>query len=108
MTATGIFVHDPDRCAGQPCPFHNPSDHPLSAAALHVRFDRPIRFTFDGTIYREFLTERTCAHGVGHPDPDSLAYLRNVLADDYPRYALGTHGCDGCCIGRGPDDGVTT
>ena len=21
------FVHHPDRCAGQPCPFHNPSDH---------------------------------------------------------------------------------
>ncbi len=31
--------------------------------------------------------ERTCAHGIGHPDPDSLAWLG----------CEGIHGCDGCC-----------
>lgn len=30
-------------------------------------------------------SERTCPHGVGHPDPD------DVLNEDK------VHGCDGCC-----------
>lgn len=36
--------------------------------------------------------ERICPHGVGHPDPDSLAYLDAVGVK-----GAGIHGCDGCC-----------
>jgi hypothetical protein len=32
--------------------------------------------------------ERTCPHGVGHPDPDEI-FLDAV------------HGCDGCCMPEG-------
>ena len=37
------------------------------------------------------LIERTCPHGVGHPDPDSLAWSLSGSRD----YSV--HGCDGCC-----------
>lgn len=40
--------------------------------------------------------ERTCEHGVGHPDPDSLAYMRRTQGDSVAN-ALSVHGCDGCC-----------
>jgi hypothetical protein len=44
------------------------------------------------------LVERLCGHGVGHPDPDSLAYYRRALPPElYKGYALAGHGCDGCC-----------
>lgn len=40
------------------------------------------------------LIERTCKHGVGHPDPDSVDwYVSNGGS-----YSDG-HGCDGCCEG---------
>jgi hypothetical protein len=38
------------------------------------------------------LVERVCRHGVGHPDPDSVAWLE--------RQGFGRFGCvdcDGCC-----------
>lgn len=41
---------------------------------------------------RNCLVERTCPHGIGHPDPDSLEFLRNFGIEDD-----GTHGCEGCC-----------
>jgi hypothetical protein len=58
-----------------PCPFHGPSNHPLKDSAMHWRADRGI-------------LERICQHGVGHPDPDSLAFH----SDD--------SGIHGCCIER--------
>ena len=46
------------------------------------------------TIRRETgLIEHICKHGIGHPDPDSLAWLKNRGSKDG-----GIHGCDGCCI----------
>jgi hypothetical protein len=42
--------------------------------------------------------ERICPHGVGHPDPDDLAYRISIakkMGKD-TKY-LGIHGCDGCC-----------
>ena len=39
-----------------------------------------------------YLIERLCSHGIGHPDPDSVAFL-NRRGDD----GWGAHGCDGCC-----------
>ena len=72
-------VHQPDKCAGETCMVHNPSDHHMREWPLHWRDDRG-------------LMERTCEHGVGHPDPDSLAWhVRNG------RKWQGAHGCDGCC-----------
>jgi len=45
-------------------------------------------------VWRQWhgLFERQCPHGIGHPDPDDVAY-RLSIGDDY----AGTHGCDGCC-----------
>jgi hypothetical protein len=74
-------VHAVEACMGEWCPIHNPSDHPLSSARLHWRGDRGI-------------FERICEHGIGHVDPDSLAYLRRRGVDD-----PGIHGCcwERCC-----------
>lgn len=86
-----VKTHDEVDCAGRPCPLHNPSDHSLRDAPLVIRTDYPVP-----------LAERTCEHGIGHPDPDSLNYFLQheeavqLLGEDNLR-ALGTHGCDGCC-----------
>lgn len=74
--STLLLVHDPARCAGQPCCIHNPSDHPLNSAPLIWRDDRKIM-------------ERQCPHGIGHPDPDDVTVRRGG--------GEGVHGCDGCC-----------
>lgn len=78
-----FYVHDRDKCAGEFCCIHNPSDHPLKHAELNWRGDRRIM-------------ERLCSHGVGHPDPDDLTYRLQQGED--PKYA-GVHGCcpEGCC-----------
>lgn len=79
-----LIVHSQDKCEGENCSIHNPSDHPLNKAELNWRSDRRIM-------------ERFCEHRVGHPDPDDLDYRINVLNED-PKYA-GMHGCceDRCC-----------
>lgn len=72
-------VHDPALCAGEWCVVHRPSAHHMRDWPLNWRGDRQ-------------LMERICPHGVGHPDPDSLAFhVRNG------RKWQGNHGCDGCC-----------
>lgn len=68
-------VHAGDTCVGPACPIHNPTDHSMRHLKLYYRFDRGI-------------FERICPHGIGHPDPDSIA---SNPSDD------GIHGCDGCC-----------
>jgi hypothetical protein len=40
--------------------------------------------------------ERVCTHGIGHPDPDHIAFLPK----DKRRWES-VHGCDGCCRGKG-------
>lgn len=89
---TAIIVHDPEECEGHHCPFHNPSDHALKDAPCNVRFDRPV---YNQGLRQPvgYLTERLCEHGIGHPDPDSLAYLISRGAGEHE----GTHGCCGCC-----------
>jgi hypothetical protein len=73
---TLVNVHDATECAGEFCVFHNPSSH-------HMR-DWPTLWRADRR-----MMERTCSHGVGHPDPDDLAYHeRNG------RSWMGIHGCD--------------
>lgn len=72
-------VHPPERCAGEPCVIHNPSDH-------HMR-EWPTNWRGDTGVM-----ERMCPHGIGHPDPDAMAFERTQ------RHAwMGVHGCDGCC-----------
>lgn len=74
-----VNVHSADKCAGRNCVLHNPSDHHMREWKLVWRGDRGIM-------------ERTCPHGIGHPDPDDMAYQRTL-----PHGDPGVHGCDGCC-----------
>ncbi len=64
-------VHDESLCRGRACPIHNRTNHIMRDFPQHWRTDA--RFM-----------ERTCPHGVGHPDPDDC-------------FAPKVHGCDGCC-----------
>lgn len=68
-----VNVHDETKCWGTACVVHNPSEHHLRDWPLYWRNDRKI-------------FERICPHGVGHPDPDDVAYTGD-----------GVHGCDHCC-----------
>ena len=79
VTGTGqtVLVHDKSRCSGQHCVIHNPSGH-------HMK-DWPTNWRDDIGVM-----ERICEHGVGHPDPDHLAYSPRANSD-------AVHGCDGCC-----------
>lgn len=75
-------VHPPSACAGRHCWVHDPSDHPLRGAPVSWREDKA-------------AAERVCPHGIGHPDPDDLAYHRLVGRADIKW--LKSHACDGCC-----------
>src|SRR5882757_11404985 len=77
-------VHKKETCAGENCTIHNPSDHPLKDAFILIRSDP----------YKYGLIERICVHGIGHSDPDSVAFYARQGA-----HGLGVHGCDGCCNG---------
>lgn len=83
FTGTGRLIHHhgPEACGGDPCPLHNPSAHHMTTWPLHLREDRPP------------LLERICEHGVGHPDPDSAAFLNRRS----PGGVWDRHGCDWCC-----------
>lgn len=86
---TLLRVHAGWQCAGPPgangkpvCCIHNPSDHHMATWPMNWRSDTSVM-------------ERICPHGVGHPDPDHLSYVRYrapMLAD-----GQGIHGCDRCC-----------
>ena len=79
-------VHDAADCSGRPCVIHAPSDHSMREFPTHFRDGWGL-----GEI-KEPHMERICPHGVGHPDPDDLAFH---LA--HGRGYLSVHGCDGCC-----------
>ena len=79
--------HSRSSCQGKrphACPWHAPSRHKMRT------WPRVIRFEKYG------LVERTCPHGIGHPDPDSLTFIGRYVAAG-PDPSLGVHGCDGCC-----------
>jgi len=67
-----VNVHPESACAGRPCTLHNRTNHSMRSFPQHWRDDR-------------HMMERTCPHGIGHPDPDELSSVDT------------THGCDGCC-----------
>lgn len=76
-----LRYHSSAACKGQHCCIHNPSDHHMKAWPKVWRADRQ-------------MMERTCPHGVGHPDPDDVAFhMSKHPGDDF--YTV--HGCDGCC-----------
>jgi hypothetical protein len=74
-----IKLHSPELYKGRACVIHNQSDHNLKHLPLHWRQDRR-------------MFERVCEHGVGHPDPDDLAFHVSQ-----GREWMGVHGCCGCC-----------
>ena len=69
------------RKAGGPknCVIHRPSVHKLTGSPQILRSST--------------LIEDQCVHGIGHPNPDSAAYLNWSRGDE----SWGIHGCDGCC-----------
>jgi len=77
----GLKTHPPERCTGQYCCIHNPSAHHMVTWPLNWRDDK-------GHM------ERICPHGIGHPDPDDMAYWERL---GKPLDLLSIHGCDGCC-----------
>jgi len=74
-----VNVHPPEQCAGRPCVMHAPSDHHMREWSTNWRGDTRVM-------------ERMCPHGIGHPDPDDVAYQKTI-----DRAWVGVHGCDGCC-----------
>jgi hypothetical protein len=90
-TGTGqvVLVHTIDQCRGRPCAIHNPSRHHMRDWPTHWRDDR-------------MMMERMCKHGVGHPDPDDLAFKMETGNND----SAGIHGCceERCCM-KGDKDG---
>jgi len=87
---TGVLrTHGASACAGRACCIHNPSAHHMRGWEMNWRGDLRVM-------------ERICpCHGVGHPDPDDVAYRRLIGRGG------GTHGCHGCChAGHAPDDGT--
>jgi len=74
-----LVTHSPDRCKGQNCCIHNPSDHHMISWTMNWRSDKGVM-------------ERICPHGVGHPDPDDADYN-----DRNGKGYLNIHGCCGCC-----------
>jgi hypothetical protein len=77
-------VHAKGECEGEWCVIHKPSHHPMRSWPMYWREDR-------------MLMERICQHGVGHPDPDDVAYH---IRHGVPEAAV--HSCDLCCTVSGP------
>ena len=82
-TGQTVFnVHDETpECHQFGCAIHAPSDHHMRDWPTYWRNDRG-------------MVERTCPHGIGHPDPDVEYFKKRNGLDD----AEGIHGCDGCCF----------
>lgn len=72
------YVHGEDQCGGNYCSVHNPSDHHMKDWPRHFRMDRG-------------FTERISPSGIGHPDPDDVAFFAKMGKD------ISVHGCDGSC-----------
>lgn len=77
-----MTIHKDGDCTGH-CPFHNPSDHHMTEWRKHIRYDKFC------------LVERTCEHGIGHPDPDSASFIAEV--NPQASGSIWIHSCDGCC-----------
>lgn len=80
-----IHVHPVHACRAKACCIHSPSDHHMRDWPQVWRTDRR-------------MMERTCPHGIGHPDPDHMSYCL-TKPGPVDEYDSGVHGCDGCCLG---------
>lgn len=81
-----LKTHSPDKCFNdKACVIHNPSDHHMRDWPITLRIDRFAA-----------LAERVCPDGIGHPDPDSMAYITSLIGEKKAYYES-IHGCDGCC-----------
>jgi hypothetical protein len=78
-----LKTHPAEKCAGRFCCIHNPPAHHMREWEMNWRSDTGVM-------------ERFCPHGIGHPDPDHMAYVKSV---DPELTWQGVHGCDGCCHG---------
>lgn len=78
-----VRAHPAAQCAGQVCCVHAPSTHIMSNFPQHWRDDA-------GKM------ERVCPHGIGHPDPDELDFVKRTRGFE-EMIILSMHGCDGCC-----------
>lgn len=106
-------MHKKEQCEGGICTFHNPSNHHMKDWPITVRYDR------------YGLAERKCSHGCGHPDPDSVTWLKELYDSgvffrmgvldvpdpkyaekpDFDPYSIFTlHGCDFCCSSTSAKD----
>ena len=81
MEPKHLKTHPPEACTGTTCCIHNPSEHKMREWPLNWRSDMGVM-------------ERICEHGVGHPDPDHMHYVRGL---DVGLEHQALHGCDGCC-----------
>lgn len=79
-----LRTHPPERCEGDHCCIHNPSDHPLR--------DAP-QFWND----RFKTIKRACAHGALHPDPDDFMHKWRAGVSLVGLTLISAHPCDGCC-----------
>lgn len=82
-TGQKLTVHSKNNCKGEDCVIHNPSYHHMNGWPTNWRDDIG-------------LMERVCSHGVGHPDPDDIAFTM-LLGGPLARLDKSIHGCDGCC-----------
>lgn len=78
-----LYTHTMEECVGHKCSVHNRSNHHMRDWPQNWRSDRGIM-------------ELLCEHGVGHPDPDEIAFKKRILGEE-EAYYIGIHGCDGCC-----------
>lgn len=92
-------VHGPEVCEGRACAVHAPSDHHMAGWPQHFR--DPLVETLTTGLHPG-LMERVCPHGVGHPDPDHMAWYGTCHTAEETE-AESTHGCDGCCTSSNDD-----
>jgi hypothetical protein len=78
----GLKVHSGQMCVGPTCALHAPSNHHM--------ITWPLRWDTE-----EFIFRRECPHGIGHPDPDELAWRHRFDRPLAP--GVVEYGCDGCC-----------
>lgn len=105
-----VRTHSEMQCDGQACVVHSPSDHHMKEWPIVYRIDRAVEMpgkvigaaVVKGAVF--VLAERTCPHGIGHPDPDSIGFARREGGNEFAG-AESVHGCDGCC--RDPRKPIT-
>lgn len=79
-------VHAEDSCMGTYCTVHNPSSHHM------------LDWKLTGFYVGErllVLAVRICEHGSYHADPDSLAWVEEMLPE-WKNWI--DDACDGCCV----------